>query len=166
MGEEFRRDRAANETDSLLNCGYTVLRALCARSVVAAGLHPSIGVHHANRGDAFALTDDLIEPFRALVDSLAVRLAVQRPGSSPKADLPKGRNEPVPDTRPSPGSCQRRTSPARMNSMRQRSSGPEAVRPLKRREQLSAPCGRRLHPTTMTGENPPPRVRKLVVWPA
>lgn len=74
MGADFRRDRAAGGVNGLLNYGYTVLRALCARSVVAAGLHPSIGVHHANRGDAFALADDLIEPFRGLVDALTLRL--------------------------------------------------------------------------------------------
>lgn len=74
MGTDFRRDRSAPGANGLLNYGYTVLRALCARSVVAAGLHPSIGVHHANRADAFALADDLIEPFRALVDVLTVRL--------------------------------------------------------------------------------------------
>jgi CRISPR-associated protein Cas1 len=75
MGEEFRRNRAAEGMNGLLNYGYTVLRSLVARSVVAAGLHPSIGVHHANRGNAFALADDLIEPFRPLVDALALHLA-------------------------------------------------------------------------------------------
>jgi len=74
MGEDFRRDRAAGGANGLLNYGYTVMRALCARAVVAAGLHPSIGVHHANRGNAFALADDLIEPFRPLVDLLTVKL--------------------------------------------------------------------------------------------
>jgi CRISPR-associated protein Cas1 len=74
MGVEFRRDRAAEGANSLLNYGYTVLRSLIARAIVAAGLHPSIGVHHANRGNAFALADDLIEPLRPLVDSLTMRL--------------------------------------------------------------------------------------------
>lgn len=74
MGEDFRRDRDAGGMNGLLNYGYTVLRSLCARAVVAAGLHPSIGVHHANRGNAFALADDLIEPLRPLVDVLALRL--------------------------------------------------------------------------------------------
>ncbi|MCG2840650.1 type II CRISPR-associated endonuclease Cas1 [Sandaracinobacter sp. RS1-74] len=74
MGEDFRRDRGADGTNALLNYGYTILRSLCARAVVAAGLHPSIGVHHANRGNAFALADDVIEPFRPLVDLLALRL--------------------------------------------------------------------------------------------
>ncbi|GLK78242.1 CRISPR-associated endonuclease Cas1 [Methylopila jiangsuensis] len=75
MGPDFRRDRGADGVNALLNYGYTVLRALCARSLVAAGLHPSIGVHHANRGNAFALADDLIEPFRPLVDLVAAKLA-------------------------------------------------------------------------------------------
>ncbi|THF56474.1 CRISPR-associated endonuclease Cas1, partial [Ollibium composti] len=63
--------------NALLNYGYTVLRSLVARSVVAAGLHPSIGIHHANRGNAFALADDLIEPFRPLVDLVTVKLAAK-----------------------------------------------------------------------------------------
>lgn len=77
MGREFRRDRTADGVNSLLNYGYTVLRSLLARSVIAAGLHPSIGVHHANRGNAFALADDLIEPFRPLVDALAMQMITQ-----------------------------------------------------------------------------------------
>jgi CRISPR-associated protein Cas1 len=74
MGEDFRRDRDAPGTNGMLNYGYTILRSMCARAVVAAGLHPSIGVHHANRGNAFALADDLIEPFRPLADALTLRL--------------------------------------------------------------------------------------------
>lgn len=74
MGDDFRRDRTAAGVNGLLNYGYAVMRALCARAVVASGLHPSIGVHHANRGNPFALADDLIEPFRPLVDALTVRL--------------------------------------------------------------------------------------------
>jgi len=74
MGGEFRRDRDADGVNGLLNYGYTVLRSLLARSVIAAGLHPSIGIHHANRGNAFALADDLIEPFRPLVDAMVAAL--------------------------------------------------------------------------------------------
>jgi CRISPR-associated protein Cas1 len=74
MGTDFRRDRNAEGANTLLNYGYAVMRSLCARSIVAAGLHPSIGVHHSNRGNAFALADDLIEPLRPLVDAMAVRL--------------------------------------------------------------------------------------------
>lgn len=40
------------------------------RSVVAAGLLPSYGLHHHNNLNAFCLVDDLIEPYRPLVDQL------------------------------------------------------------------------------------------------
>ncbi len=69
MGPEFRRDRAADGANALLNYGYTVMRAMVSRSIIAAGLHPTIGLHHANRLNAFALADDLVEPFRPLVDA-------------------------------------------------------------------------------------------------
>jgi CRISP-associated protein Cas1 len=51
-----------------LNYGYTVLRACTARSVVAAGLHPTLGIHHSNEGNAMRLVDDLMEPFRPVID--------------------------------------------------------------------------------------------------
>lgn len=86
MGSDFRRDRDAEDVNVLLNYGYTVLRAATARSVVVAGLHPSIGLHHSNRGNAFALADDLMEPFRPLVDCAVRRLAVtQGPNLDPSA---------------------------------------------------------------------------------
>lgn len=74
MGGSFRRDREAGSVNAMLNYGYAVMRAACARAVVAAGLHPSIGVHHANRTNPMALADDVIEPFRPLVDMITVRL--------------------------------------------------------------------------------------------
>ena len=77
MGAEFRRDRDAGGVNGMLNYGYAILRSMCARAVVAAGLHPSIGVHHANRGNAFALADDLIEPFRPVADALTLRLVAR-----------------------------------------------------------------------------------------
>lgn len=75
MGDDFRRDTGAADVNALLNYGYTVLRAATARAVVSAGLHPSIGLHHSNRGNAFALADDLMEPFRPLVDCAARHIA-------------------------------------------------------------------------------------------
>lgn len=77
MGKDFRRDRNQAGANALLNYGYAVMRATVARAVVAAGLHPTIGIQHANRGNAFALADDLVEPFRPLVDALVATLAGQ-----------------------------------------------------------------------------------------
>lgn len=79
MGPDFRRDIGASDENALLNYGYTVLRAATARAVVAAGLNPTIGLFHSNRGNAFALADDLMEPFRPLVDC-AVRSLVASEG--------------------------------------------------------------------------------------
>ncbi|MBA3485143.1 MAG: type II CRISPR-associated endonuclease Cas1 [Pirellulales bacterium] len=66
--EAFRRDPEAAGLNGLLNYGYSILRAALGRAIVAAGLLPSIGLHHHNRSNAFCLADDLIEPFRPLVD--------------------------------------------------------------------------------------------------
>ncbi|RIA45757.1 CRISPR-associated Cas1 family protein [Hephaestia caeni] len=74
MGAEFRRDRNSPGANALLNYGYAVIRATVARAVIAAGLHPTIGINHANRGNAFVLADDLVEPFRPLVDALVVAM--------------------------------------------------------------------------------------------
>ena len=68
FGETFRRDKKADGLNTLLNYGYTILRATTARAVIAAGLHPSIGLHHSNDQNAMRLVDDLMEPFRPIVD--------------------------------------------------------------------------------------------------
>lgn len=74
LGKSFRRDRDAAGANAMLNYGYTVLRAIVARQVMAAGLHPGIPLHHANEGNAMRLVDDLMEPFRPLVDICVRRL--------------------------------------------------------------------------------------------
>jgi CRISPR-associated protein Cas1 len=54
--------------NAALNYGYAILRGVIARGLVAHGLHPSLGLFHASEQNAFNLADDLIEPFRPLVD--------------------------------------------------------------------------------------------------
>jgi CRISPR-associated protein Cas1 len=68
LGKDFRRDPNADQANAQLNYGYTILRSAMARAVVAAGLHPSIGLHHSNDANAMRLVDDLMEPFRPMVD--------------------------------------------------------------------------------------------------
>lgn len=68
FGPEFFRMRQAGDQNRLLNYGYAVLRALVARALCGAGLHPSLGLSHHNRYNPFCLADDLMEPFRPLVD--------------------------------------------------------------------------------------------------
>lgn len=64
----FRRHRQGPPPNHLLNYGYIVLRAAVARALCSAGLLPTLGIHHRNRYNAFALADDLIEPFRGFVE--------------------------------------------------------------------------------------------------
>ena len=74
FGKGFTRDRDADGVNAFLNYGYTVLRAATARSIVASGLHPSLGLHHKSNGDAMRLADDLMEPFRPAIDLIAREL--------------------------------------------------------------------------------------------
>ena len=48
-----------------------------ARSICAAGLQPALGLHHHARGNPFCLADDLIEPFRPVVDAAVRELIAQ-----------------------------------------------------------------------------------------
>ena len=68
FGDNFIRDREADGINAMLNYGYTVLRAFIARYSTAAGLHPTMGIHHRNALNGFRLADDLMEPFRPIVD--------------------------------------------------------------------------------------------------
>jgi CRISPR-associated protein Cas1 len=72
-GQDFRRDRDSPGENQMLNYGYAVLRAITARAACSVGLHPSLGLHHRNRYNAFCLADDLMEPFRAAVDLVVCR---------------------------------------------------------------------------------------------
>lgn len=83
--DDFRRNPEGEGLNPALNYGYAVLRAMVARALCAAGLHPSLGIHHHNRYDAFCLADDLMEPFRPVVDRAVVRLKDQR-GPNPPLD--------------------------------------------------------------------------------
>jgi len=80
FGDSFRRDQQGAGINGMLNYGYTILRSATARAVVAAGLHPTIGIHHSNEGNAMRLVDDLIEPFRPMIDLRIWRLV--RDGTS------------------------------------------------------------------------------------
>lgn len=74
LGPDFYRDRNADGVNAMLNYGYTVLRAIVARAICASGLHPTAGIFHSNRANAFALADDLMEPYRPLVDQMVFNL--------------------------------------------------------------------------------------------
>ncbi|MBN1253163.1 MAG: type II CRISPR-associated endonuclease Cas1 [Bacteroidales bacterium] len=66
----FKRDRFEAKPNNLLNYAYAILRAVTARSLVASGLLPTIGIHHHNKYNAYALADDIMEPYRPYVDEI------------------------------------------------------------------------------------------------
>jgi CRISPR-associated protein Cas1 len=68
FGSTFRRDVDLEGRNAQLNYGYAVIRAMVARAVCAAGLHPSLGIFHSDPKNSFQLVDDLIEPFRPIMD--------------------------------------------------------------------------------------------------
>lgn len=70
---EFRREDGGDKRNKLLNYGYAVVRSGVARSLVAAGLLPALGLKHISVSNAFNLADDVVEPFRPFVDALAWR---------------------------------------------------------------------------------------------
>lgn len=67
FGKGFNRNEL-NWINAALNYGYAVLRGACARALVAHGMLPSLGLFHSSEQNAFNLADDLIEPYRPIVD--------------------------------------------------------------------------------------------------
>ncbi len=83
---EFKRFREGLPPNNYLNYGYALLRATMARSIVGAGLLPTLGIFHHNRYNAYCLADDLMEPYRPYVDKVVYEL-IEEKGIT--EDLPK-----------------------------------------------------------------------------
>lgn len=64
--------------NTLLNYGYSLVRAGLARHLCAAGFLPVLGLHHCSMNNAFNLADDLIEPYRPIVDFFARKILANR----------------------------------------------------------------------------------------
>lgn len=65
---QFKRERFGDYPNNFLNYGYAILRAATARALSGSGLLNTLGIHHKSKYNAFALADDIMEPFRPLVD--------------------------------------------------------------------------------------------------
>lgn len=74
FGEDygFVRGHEGDGPNVLLDYGYAILRAIIARSLVASGLMPTLGIHHSNRYNAYCLADDMMEPYRPYVDLMVL----------------------------------------------------------------------------------------------
>jgi CRISPR-associated protein Cas1 len=75
FGSDFRRNFESSGINAMLNYGYAILRSATARAIFASGLHPAIGIHHSNQENAFCLVDDLMEPFRPIVDFVVKKIS-------------------------------------------------------------------------------------------
>ena len=71
FGDDFFRGDD-NGINAGLNYGYAILRGCIARSLAVYGFQPALGIHHRSELNAFNLADDLIEPFRPIVDLLVL----------------------------------------------------------------------------------------------
>lgn len=73
FGEAFFRDPEGPPPNPSLNYGYSIIRAAIARALVGSGLLPTLGIHHRNKYNSFALADDIMEPYRPFVDLLVYK---------------------------------------------------------------------------------------------
>ncbi|MCF8325124.1 MAG: type II CRISPR-associated endonuclease Cas1 [Leadbetterella sp.] len=62
------RGRLDGPPNNFLNYAYAILRATVARNLVGSGLLPVLGIHHRNKYNAYCLADDIMEPYRPIID--------------------------------------------------------------------------------------------------
>lgn len=77
--QDFTREREGIYPNNFLNYGYAILRATVARSLVGSGLLPTFGIHHRNQYNAYCLADDVMEPYRPMIDKLVYELIKEYP---------------------------------------------------------------------------------------
>ena len=70
LPEGIRREKrgATEPLNVRLNFGFATLRSLVAREIATAGLNPALGVGHHSSENPFNLADDLMEPYRFIVE--------------------------------------------------------------------------------------------------
>lgn len=76
LGQDFRR-HGDDPLNGALNYGYAIIRAHVARSLVACGLQPALGIHHDNAENPFCLADDVMEIYRPCVDRVVFDLKLK-----------------------------------------------------------------------------------------
>lgn len=72
--DNFKRERFGEYPNNFFNYAYAILRAITARSLVASGLLPTLGIHHKNRYNSYCLADDIMEPYRPFADKLIINI--------------------------------------------------------------------------------------------
>ncbi len=75
----FKRERFGEYPNNFFNYSYSILRAIAARSLVASGLLPTLGIFHKNRYNAYCLADDIMEPYRPYADRVVLETIKKYP---------------------------------------------------------------------------------------
>ena len=78
---DFRRNPDLDDQNKLLNYGYAILRAIITRAICGVGLHPALGLFHHNKYNPYCLADDLMEPYRPLIDKQVASIIVKEGNS-------------------------------------------------------------------------------------
>ena len=87
FGNQFTRGEES-DINAALNYGYAIIRGYIARVLAGCGFEPCIGIHHRSELNQYNLADDLIEPFRPLVDLYVFQNQSEEPFSpSQKREL-------------------------------------------------------------------------------
>ncbi len=73
FGDGYTRSNQNFIENAALNYGYAIFHSAIARTVVAKGLIPGIGIHHKGDRNPHNLASDIIEPFRPIVDYFVIR---------------------------------------------------------------------------------------------
>lgn len=84
---EFVRSDDSNETNGLLNYGYSLVMSEVARKIAEFGYLTEFGIHHDGEKNPFNLACDLMEPFRPFVDAKVFELREQTLNSEVKNEL-------------------------------------------------------------------------------
>ena len=84
FGDEFVRREDEDLRNAALNYGYALLRGCAARNLAVYGFIPSLGLCHHSGVNSFNLADDIMEPFRPLVDLAVSRHVFERDALTPE----------------------------------------------------------------------------------
>lgn len=78
FGENFTRNDE-DDINSALNYGYAIIRGYICRTLAKYGYETSVGIHHCSQLNNFNFADDIIEPFRPIVDMFVAKKCIDSP---------------------------------------------------------------------------------------
>lgn len=77
--EDLKREQESLDVrNQALNYAYAICRSMLSRDLSAAGFNCALGIWHDNKFNPYNLADDLIEPFRPIIDIAIKKILVHR----------------------------------------------------------------------------------------